>query len=186
MIDFEQARRIAIAHIGPECGLIEEETFEKPYGWYFHDQSKAYLETGNEEHLLVGSGGFLVERENGRVVQFGSGRPAEQWLAYYEKGFKYKSYDLAIVSVRNLVRTIYFLTRLRMTYVVPELAHGTVWKIPKEFNALQLGAAIARPPHTFRGHSFVFNEDVFAEMDAVRCCVYRLSEHRPLDRSDTD
>jgi hypothetical protein len=39
--------------------------------------------------MTIGSGGFIVERENGRVFEFGSAYPLEMWIANYEKGFKY-------------------------------------------------------------------------------------------------
>jgi hypothetical protein len=47
MIDYAQAKQIALAHIGPECALMDEAEFENPYGWYFLGQSKAYLQTGD-------------------------------------------------------------------------------------------------------------------------------------------
>lgn len=67
MITFEQAKQIALKTIGPNCGLIEAATQEKPYGWYFMYQSKAWLRTRDIHHMLLGNGGFIVEREDGRV-----------------------------------------------------------------------------------------------------------------------
>ena len=75
MISFEQAKKIAIQKIGPECGLIEESTVEKPYGWYFIYQSNEWLRTRNIRDALIGSGGFIVEREDGRIYEFGSAYP---------------------------------------------------------------------------------------------------------------
>jgi hypothetical protein len=46
VLDYAQARQIALMHIGPECDLIDSAEFEKPYGWYFLGQCKAYLQTG--------------------------------------------------------------------------------------------------------------------------------------------
>ena len=43
MISFEEAKNIALAKIGPDCGLVESATIEKPYGWYFCFQSRASL-----------------------------------------------------------------------------------------------------------------------------------------------
>ena len=78
MIDYLQARSIALESIGDENSLLDDLEFEKPYGWYFAAQSKAYLLSGEMRDMRFGSGGFIVERENGRIFQFGSGLPLEQ------------------------------------------------------------------------------------------------------------
>lgn len=52
MITFQQAKQIALDRIGPDCALIEKATVEKPYGWYFCYQSKAYLESRKIEDML--------------------------------------------------------------------------------------------------------------------------------------
>jgi hypothetical protein len=46
------------------------------------------LRSGLDSDLLVGSAGFLVEREAGRIVVFGSAYSTDIWLANDEKGFK--------------------------------------------------------------------------------------------------
>ena len=40
MLTFEQATWIPLDEIGLGCGLIEDMTLEKPYGWYFMYQSR--------------------------------------------------------------------------------------------------------------------------------------------------
>jgi hypothetical protein len=84
----EQARRVALDHLasmGPDWALCEDDTQEKPYGWIFGWTSKRYLETRRLEDAVAGNGPFLVERDGGRVVQFGSGAPAAE-IADYEEG----------------------------------------------------------------------------------------------------
>jgi hypothetical protein len=176
-ISFEEAKRIALAKIGPDCALIETETVEKPYGWYFMGQSRAYLETGNVLMAVFGSAGFIVERSGGRVFEFGSAYPAEQWIANYERGFKYDRYDLCVVAVTSLPRTIELLDFLDMHYVVPEEEYGTVWRIPCRYTSTQLGAALGRLPCTFTDQPFWHRVDVFDEIDASGCCKYELREH---------
>ena len=39
MLSFDEAKRIALAHIGPDCRLVESRTIEKPYGWFFYAES---------------------------------------------------------------------------------------------------------------------------------------------------
>jgi hypothetical protein len=177
MISFEEAKRIALAKIGPDCGLVETATIEKPYGWYFLGQSRAYLETGDTGQMLIGSGGFIVERSDGRVFEFGSAYPTEQWIANYERGFKYHCYDLRIVGVSNMPRAVELLGRLDMQYVVPEEEHGTVWVIPRRYAADQLRAKLGQLPCVFADQAFWHRVDVFDEIDASGCCKYELSEY---------
>ena len=78
MITFEEAEKIALNRIGEDCALIMDGIIEKPYGWYICFQSKKYLETGNFSDKLVGSGGFIVEKETGNLIEFGSAFPLEE------------------------------------------------------------------------------------------------------------
>jgi hypothetical protein len=180
-ISFEEARLIALSRIGSECALIETETLEKPYGWYFMYQSREYLETGNHEKMLVGSGGFIVEREDGRVFEFGSAFPIETWLANYEKGFKYDFYDLTILSVADPAATVDSLARLSMQYVVPEFERGTLWKIPREFTRKQLVDRLSRLPCVFQNQAFWHRVEELEQMKRSGCCKYELRGH---DASD--
>lgn len=178
MIEYNTARQIALARIGPEKSLIDEASFEKPYGWYFFGQSNAYLETGNVLDMIIGDGGFIVERQDGRVFAFGSAYPVETWIANYEKGFKYESYDLIIRSVRDWIRTIYLLHSLSMNYVVPEVTSDVAWKTPEQYTIYQLGILLTRLPCVFTDQRFWHRVDVFDEMDRLRCCEYELREYK--------
>jgi hypothetical protein len=179
VITFEEAKRIAIEKIGTDCALVESATVEKPYGWYFFGQSRTYLETGDFKQMLVGSGGFIVERADGRVFEFGSAYSTEQWIANYERGFKYHSYDLTISAVFEPDTAVRLLERLDMTYVIPENDDGTVWVIPRRFTREQLRQQLGLLPCAFAGQRFWHRVDVFDEIDASRCCKYKLSEHIP-------
>ena len=177
MISFEEARQIALARIGPNCGLVESATIAKPYGWYFYGQTRAYLETGNVMESLVGSGGFIVERADGRIFEFGSAYSVEQWLANYEKGFKYDGYDLTVLAVFDTEVAIGLLARLDMRYVVPEEHDGTVWVIPRPYKRDRLRDMLGRLPCTFADQMFWHRVDVFDQINASGCCKYELREH---------
>lgn len=179
MITFEEARRIALDKIGPNCALVESATIEKPYGWYFLGQSRAFLETGDHMHMLLGSGGFIVERADGRVFEFGSAYPTERWIANYERGFKYHRYDLTVSAVSDPEAAVGLLARLDMTYVIPEPDGGTVWVIPRRYTREQLQRKLERLPCTFAGQAFWHRVEVFDEIDASGCCTYELREHTP-------
>jgi len=177
-ISFDQAKQIALQHIGPECGLMEENTIEKPYGWYFIGQSKEFLRTGDEHHMLVGSGGFIVERENGRIYEFGSAYSTERNFAAYEWGLKYESYDLTITKIRDLEKTLHHLLTLNLTYVIPEVAHGRTWRIPKPYTREQLAQKLRVLPCIFENcRGFYFKYEQLLELERARCCEYQLAEH---------
>ncbi|MCX5658474.1 MAG: YrhB domain-containing protein [Planctomycetota bacterium] len=178
MITFDDAKRIALQKIGPDCGLVDEATREKPYGWYFNFQSIEYIRTGEFKRMLVGSGGFIVDREDGSVFEFGSAYSFERNLAAYEAGFKYKAYDLTILSVRDLRQTVDLLRRLRLRFVVPEEAHGNAWKIPTDYSAAQIKTALISLPVRFANQAFYFQFEVFLEIDRVRCFQYQLDGRR--------
>lgn len=178
MLTYEDALRIALAHAGPGQGLIEAATRELPFGWYFLAQSRTYLATGDVQHRAVGSGGFVVDRETGRVHEFGSAFTTERNLRMYAKGFRYASYDLTITKVSDLVTTARLLHGLGMSYVEPEEAHGVVWRIPRHCQVAQLKHLLQQLPYTFAGYNFYLSLEVFEEMDAARCCAYELREHR--------
>ncbi len=177
MIAYEEARMIALAEIGPDLALVESATVEKPYGWYFLAQSLAFVASGDREQMLLGVGGFIVERADGRIFRFGSAYPAEQWIANYERGFKYERYDLAIVSASDPARALGLLERLGMTWVAPEDAHGTVWRIPRPYTRDQLRILLHALPCRFTDQAFWHRVDVFDEIDASGCCEYELREH---------
>lgn len=178
MITFEEAKKIAQDKIGPDCALIDNETMEKPYGWYFCYQSKAYIQSGDDRYALVGSGGFIVERNDGDVFEFGSAYPLERYLAAYEAGFKFDTYDLTILSIRDIQQTVRLLLSLKMKYVVPEEESGTVWRIPQKFTEDQIGSALASLPHTFYDQKFNIIYETFLAIDKAGCCKYQLHVHR--------
>jgi len=179
VITFEEAKQIALNKIGPNCALFEDRIIEKPYGWYFCFQSKAYFASGNWKDALVGSGGFIVERADGRIFEFGSAYTLERNLAAYEAGFKFYSQDLTITAVSDMKQTVSLLHKLDMVYVIPKLEHGVVWKIPRTFTRAQIRSFLSSLPHVFSAQNFYFRTEVFGEIDAAGCCKYTLREHQP-------
>ncbi|NMO19354.1 hypothetical protein HPC49_32835 [Pyxidicoccus fallax] len=181
MLTYEDALRIATEYANrhPDSVLVESSTREFPFGWYFVAQSKHYVATGHISHMRVGSGGFVVDRETGRVHEFGSAFPLERNVRMYAKGFRYHAYDLTLTKVYDLRTTVRLLHELDMSYVEPEFEHGVMWRIPKHYTESQLEAFLQKLPHTFAGHGFYARLEVFEKMDAVGCCAYELREHKP-------
>lgn len=76
-------RRMVNKRIEP---MLYDNTIKKPYGNIYRFNSKEYILTGNFDKSLVGGGPFLVEKETGRVVGFGTSGQLEDHLKAYENG----------------------------------------------------------------------------------------------------
>jgi hypothetical protein len=176
MLTFEQARAIAVRFAGPGRGLMESAIQEFSCGWYFVAQTEAYLRTGDPAHMEIGSGGFVVDRESGRVHEFGSAYPLERNLRAYERGFRFEAYDLTVTSVRDLRMAARLLSKLRLKHVVPEEAHGVVWRIPKPYTVTELEGLLQRVPVTFRDCKLYFVIEAFDDIDRAGCFTYELRE----------
>lgn len=85
-------RRIVAKNIEPM--IIINATIKKPYGNIYFFNSKKYILTGDFTTSLVGSGPFIVEKETGRVVSFGSLGTLEDNIKSYENGTMTPSLDL--------------------------------------------------------------------------------------------
>lgn len=70
------------AHIEPM--IYSDDIMKKPYGNVYHYNSKKYILTGDFNYSLIGNGPFLVEKETGRVVTFGTSGSLEYHLKDYE------------------------------------------------------------------------------------------------------
>lgn len=67
-----------------ELTIYYSATIQKPYGNIYFFNSKRYAETGDFRYSVV-RGPFLVEKETGRVVNFGTAYPNEYYFEAYEK-----------------------------------------------------------------------------------------------------
>ena len=67
-----------------EWVVMEAKTIEKPYGWVFYFDSKAYLETGVVSHALAGNGPMIVNRHDGSIAELGTALPTHIYIAEYE------------------------------------------------------------------------------------------------------
>jgi hypothetical protein len=175
MIDFETAKKIAIAHIG-EWILIEKNTIEKPYGWCFNSLPQSAIDEGRCT-FTSGPARFLVERENGRIIRFGSANSYQTWLKFYERGyFDRSTYILTILQIDDLSTTIKALLELNMSFVIPEIACGVEWHISQKYTAEVLQKLLSNLPCHFEGHKFWECGRIFDRIDRTRCCEYSLSK----------
>lgn len=98
-LDLKKAQEIAIKHLnsnynvkGDVMVLLEDETIEKEYGWYFLSASRKFLETNDFSDMVLGNGAILVKKEEGNVIQFGTSQSVEYYIEQYEKEIQYKNY----------------------------------------------------------------------------------------------
>lgn len=72
---------------GIELAILEDASIKKEYGTIFHYNTKKYNETRNDDdNTLLGNAPFLVEKETGKVVIFGTSRSEEYYIDEYEQG----------------------------------------------------------------------------------------------------
>ena len=91
MIDQESARSTALNYLKShahaytgEIVILDEETIEKPYGWIFFYQSRAFIETGDFSHFLVGNGPIVIERTDGSIHTLPSHKHPDEVIADYK------------------------------------------------------------------------------------------------------
>lgn len=69
-----------------ELKIYHELTIRKSYGNAYKYDSKRYAETGEFKYHVPGSPPFLVEKETGIIVSFGTAYSEEHYIEAYEKG----------------------------------------------------------------------------------------------------
>ncbi|WP_226669117.1 YrhB domain-containing protein [Microbulbifer aggregans] len=67
-----------------ECVVLEDETIEKPWGWVFFYQSKAYLESGDFRDMVGGNAPYIVNRQTGAITETGTAHDIEHYINEYE------------------------------------------------------------------------------------------------------
>jgi hypothetical protein len=91
MIDQRTAAAIARGHLEREFPdgdvvLDEDATIQADWCWVFFFNARAFLETGDLRHSLVGNGPLLVDKRSGALRQAGTAHPVEHYLAAYRDG----------------------------------------------------------------------------------------------------
>jgi hypothetical protein len=87
--EMEQIANRYIVKLGELSGIemvLSDELAGKPYGNVYVFESKEYIMTGNVGKALGNSHPFMVEKETGRVVNFGTMFSLENFLLAYENG----------------------------------------------------------------------------------------------------
>src|SRR5688572_834819 len=92
MIEKDAAMDLALAHLAKlvpaddkEIVLLENQTIERPFGWVFFYDTKAYVEGGDFRDALLGNAPLIVDRHDGSVHETGTGEPVEFYISQYER-----------------------------------------------------------------------------------------------------
>lgn len=159
----EEAFSCAEKHI--KAGMVaDKSTFrETNFGFYFYVASEEYLRTKDIMKMPIGSHGVLVDRETGEVHWLGSSPDLEYWLEAYDCGL-HQALDVVVTSVGDRQRAASALSTLQMSYVIPEIAYGETWKIPKPYKQKDFLRAFDSLPARFESQQLILR---MYELDAI-------------------
>jgi hypothetical protein len=147
--------------------VLEDHIIEREYGWVIFSQTKQYIETNDPMYMTVGSGGTLVEKNTGRLIEFGSAYSTEINLQIYEAGYlAHDDFDLVVIATEDSEEALHLLGELGITYVKPEVEGGTTWRIAKPYSAQQLRERLRHLPCRFNLGSVYFKWEVLERMKA--------------------
>ena len=89
MWTYEKALRVVAAYVEVSTDgmgvVVESQTLDKPYGWVFFYQSRAFVESGNVLDAFVGNAPLIFNRTSGEYHVTGTARPIEDYVADYER-----------------------------------------------------------------------------------------------------
>jgi len=109
-----------------DCEILSGRRLSNPDGIYF----VANRRSENPHDLYIGDGGFFVSRKSGAIWKFGSGHIVrgglEDWLRFYDEGWRDGLYRLVVRQVRRPVRLAELFVQSHLSYVVLKLKHGVV------------------------------------------------------------
>ena len=93
LVTVEEATRLArewVRHQSSatnELVLVEEETVERPYGWFFSYDSKLFLTTQDFEYAIAGNAPILVDKR-GQVHVTGTAHALEHYVAAFDAQYQ--------------------------------------------------------------------------------------------------
>jgi hypothetical protein len=154
-MNIAEAKKLAEAHISEDMVLLDDQSRECEFGFYFATDSRKHQNTGRFENLLIGSWGVLVDRETGEVHDLSSAFDLEYWFEAYRRHLHVPN-TVVVKKVKDQKRAVDALYRLQMTYVIPEQAHGEIWKIPKQYSPKSIKDAINDLPVCFENQDLIF------------------------------
>lgn len=159
----EEAFALVEMHIEPGFVVNRDTLKETDFGFYFHVTTEEYLRTGDVTDLPIGSCGVLVDRTTGDVHNLGSAFGLEYWTESYDRGLHIPM-GAVVLSVGDRQRAASALIRLQMSYVIPEVAYGETWTIPKRYNQKDFIRSFDTLPVRFESQRLIFR---MHDLDAI-------------------
>ncbi|MFK7773518.1 MAG: hypothetical protein AB8F94_15315 [Saprospiraceae bacterium] len=96
----------------------------------------------------------MIDKTSSEVMKEVPFRSMEDQLFAFKLGFRECQVDLKILSIDNLKDTIELLLGLRLSYVIPELENGVIWKIGKTFSVDEIKGRLEKLPCVFKNQTF--------------------------------
>jgi hypothetical protein len=168
-----EARTLAEAFVPHDTVVLAAPPVECEFGFYFQIDSRAHQETGRMEDLLVGTCGILVDRVNGDVHMLGSGQPPDYWFEAYRRRLHLPC-TVVVTKVLDRQRAAEALLRLHMSLVIPEEAHGIVWRIPQHYGLKDFVKSFDNLPARFENQNFIFRLHEIEKIEQGRDLVMHL------------
>ena len=175
MITLDESIGRVLDEAGDGMAIDRKMIVEKEYGWVLFPNSREYIETGDMKEMLVGSGGVLVLKETGRMIQFGSAFNLETNLKIFELGYlDHDNWDIVITRIRNEREAVDLICCLGATYVIPECEFGVEWRVPKAYTVRQIQKMIRDVPLRMNLGGIYFNHEFIESLKKQNFFEYRL------------
>lgn len=158
-----EALVLAEKHAESEMVVQADTLRETKFGFYFHVASEKYLRTGDMMDMPVGSCGVLVDRNTGQVHGLGSAFNLQYWLDAYDRALHLPT-DVIVLTVSDRQRAASALGRLQMSYVIPEVAYGETWTVPRHYDQKDFIRSFDSLPTRFERQNLIFR---MHDLDAI-------------------
>lgn len=167
MIDFTRAVQLAESSTVDGLTIDPASMRELTEGWFF----------GYSAAEQYGSHGIIINKSSGKAFELGSAFPLERDLAMYDRGYQFDRYDLVILAVVDVARTLETLLQIGPTVIEPQYENGTVWRVPRPLSRDEIEFRISRLPCVFGNLSLYFRletleearEQAYFEFRALSC-----------------
>lgn len=126
----------------------------------------------------LGPNGLIVNKRTGACFLLGSAFSVERDLVAYDEGFQFDGYDLTILSIHDLERSLDAIEEIGPSIVEPEFAHGTLWRIARRLTRAEIGERVARLPFTFANIGLYYRVEVLQEARRTGAFSFEAREHR--------
>jgi len=168
MIDRQLALEIATRDLPKDCVLEAREAQELPSGWYFPYRSAPVRRYA----------GVIINKRTGKAFRLGSYFPLQTGLSLYERGYQFETYDLVIVEVADLERTILALQTLWIGVDELEYESGIVWHTLRLFTPDELRSRLSKLPTVFGDLGFSSTAESLEQARESGVFIFEVHESR--------